>query len=78
MPSSPNSTTLSLRCERSVALYQQALAVIPGGVNSPVRAFRSVGGSPIFIERGEGPYLFDVDGNQYLDLVGEARDCLSM
>ena len=44
--------------------------MIPGGVNSPVRAFKSVGGSPLFIERGEGAYLFDADGNRYLDLVG--------
>ncbi len=42
---------------------------LPGGVNSPVRAFRSVGGTPRFIARGEGPYLFDADGNRYLDLV---------
>jgi glutamate-1-semialdehyde 2,1-aminomutase len=54
---------------RSQALFAQAQAVIPGGVNSPVRAFRSVGGAPIFIERGEGPYLFDADGEKYLDLV---------
>ncbi len=55
---------------RSEALYARAQTVIPGGVNSPVRAFKSVGGGPIFIERGEGPYLFDVDGNRYLDMVG--------
>ena len=55
---------------RSAALFARAQAVIPGGVNSPVRAFRSVGGDPLFIERGEGAYLFDVDGNRYLDLVG--------
>jgi glutamate-1-semialdehyde 2,1-aminomutase len=56
--------------ERSARLYAEAIEVIPGGVNSPVRAFKSVGGNPLFIERGEGPYLFDVDGNRYLDLVG--------
>jgi glutamate-1-semialdehyde 2,1-aminomutase len=50
-------------------LYQTALQVIPGGVNSPVRAFRAVGGTPLFIERGEGPYLFDADGNRYIDYV---------
>ncbi len=60
----------SLRREKSEALYAAAQAVIPGGVNSPVRAFKSVGGGPIFIERGEGAYLFDVDGNRYLDFVG--------
>lgn len=56
--------------EKSTALYAEAIEVIPGGVNSPVRAFKAVGGRPLFMERGEGPYLFDVDGNRYLDLVG--------
>lgn len=60
----------ALRREKSRALFHAAEQVIPGGVNSPVRAFKSVGGGPIFIERGEGPYLFDVDGNRYLDFVG--------
>jgi glutamate-1-semialdehyde 2,1-aminomutase len=55
---------------RSETLYERALRVIPGGVNSPVRAFRAVGGSPLFIARGSGPYIFDVDGNRYLDFVG--------
>jgi glutamate-1-semialdehyde 2,1-aminomutase len=55
---------------RSEQLYERALRVIPGGVNSPVRAFRAVGGTPIVIARGSGPYLFDVDGNRYLDFVG--------
>jgi glutamate-1-semialdehyde 2,1-aminomutase len=55
---------------RSETLYQRALRVIPGGVNSPVRAFRAVGGSPLFIARGSGPYIFDVDGNRYVDFVG--------
>lgn len=58
-----------MKRERSSALYQQAQQLIPGGVNSPVRAFRGVGGDPLFIERGEGPYLFDVDGNRYIDYV---------
>lgn len=49
--------------------YQRACALIPGGVNSPVRAFRGVGGQPVFIERGQGPFLFDVDGNRYIDYV---------
>lgn len=56
--------------ERSRALYEQAVQVIPGGVNSPVRAFRAVGGDPLFIERGEGAYLIDADGNHYLDCIG--------
>jgi len=60
----------TLRRERSRALYDDAVKVIPGGVNSPVRAFKGVGGQPLFIERGEGPYLYDVDGNRYLDMVG--------
>ena len=51
-------------------LYTRAQERIPGGVNSPVRAFTAVEGDPIFIERGEGPWMFDVDGNQYLDLIG--------
>ncbi len=50
-------------------LYQESLAKIPGGVNSPVRAFRSVGGNPLFIERGEGAWIIDVDGNRFLDCV---------
>jgi glutamate-1-semialdehyde 2,1-aminomutase len=55
---------------RSQEAFRQACRVIPGGVNSPARAFGAVGGQPLFIARGEGPYLFDVDGNQYLDYVG--------
>jgi glutamate-1-semialdehyde 2,1-aminomutase len=51
----------------SEALWQRAQRVIPGGVNSPVRAFRSVGGTPRFIARGEGAFVFDADGNRYLD-----------
>src|SRR5579885_1808745 len=59
-----------MKREHSAALFAQAREVIPGGVNSPVRAFRAVGGQPIFIDHGEGAYLFDVDGNQYIDYVG--------
>ncbi|PSL54912.1 glutamate-1-semialdehyde 2,1-aminomutase [Saccharothrix carnea] len=54
---------------RSQALFERAAAVIPGGVNSPVRAFHSVGGTPRFMVRGEGPHLWDADGNRYVDLV---------
>jgi glutamate-1-semialdehyde 2,1-aminomutase len=50
-------------------LFDQALAVTPGGVNSPVRAFRGVGGTPVFMASGRGPYLTDVDGRDYVDLV---------
>lgn len=55
---------------KSEQLFQQAQKTIPGGVNSPVRAFKSVGGTPLFIERAEGAYLYDVDGNKYIDYVG--------
>ena len=57
------------RTERSRALFERATRVIPGGVNSPVRAFGGVGGTPRFFARGQGPYLEDVDGNRYVDLV---------
>ena len=55
---------------RSEALFARAQQLIPGGVNSPVRAFRSVGGNPLFIARGEGSHIFDADGNEYIDYVG--------
>ena len=55
---------------RSDELFARALQRIPGGVNSPVRAFRSVGGKPLFIARGEGARIWDVDGNAYIDFVG--------
>ncbi|SPE33720.1 glutamate-1-semialdehyde aminotransferase (aminomutase) [Burkholderiales bacterium] len=55
---------------RSEALFARAQICIPGGVNSPVRAFRSVGGTPRFIARGQGPYIWDADGRRYVDLVG--------
>lgn len=57
------------RYSRSEELFAAAQRVIPGGVNSPVRAFRSVGGTPIFIQRASGPHLWDVDGNAYVDYV---------
>jgi glutamate-1-semialdehyde 2,1-aminomutase len=53
----------------SSALFDRARAVVPGGVNSPVRAFRAVGGTPRFMVRGEGPWLYDADGRRYVDLV---------
>ena len=55
---------------RSREAFQRACRLIPGGVNSPARAFGAVGGQPPLIARGEGPYLYDLDGNQYLDYVG--------
>lgn len=58
-----------MNIQTSRDLFQQAQSVLPGGVDSPVRAFRAVGGQPLFIERGEGPYLYDVDGNRFIDYV---------
>lgn len=55
--------------KKSVIAFEEAKSVIPGGVDSPVRAFKSVGGTPRFIEKGEGAYLFDIDGNKYIDFV---------
>src|SRR5579885_1802620 len=55
---------------RSRDAFERACRLIPGGVNSPARAFGAVGGQPLFIARGEGAYLYDLDGNQYLDYVG--------
>ena len=56
--------------DRSHDLFTRAQTLMPGGVNSPVRAFKSVGGEPFFVERSDGPYLFDADGNRYIDYVG--------
>ncbi len=55
--------------ERSKSLFERAQQLIPGGVNSPVRAFRAVGGTPFFVAKGQGCYLWDVDGNRYVDFV---------
>ncbi|MBD3794267.1 MAG: aminotransferase class III-fold pyridoxal phosphate-dependent enzyme, partial [Campylobacterales bacterium] len=54
---------------KSEIAFQEAFKVIPGGVDSPVRAFNSVGGTPRFIAKGEGAYLYDIDGNRYIDFV---------
>jgi glutamate-1-semialdehyde 2,1-aminomutase len=59
-----------VKLERSQELFERAQLSIPGGVNSPVRAWRGVGGTPRFIERGEGAHLFDADGNEYIDYIG--------
>ncbi|MCA3018312.1 MAG: glutamate-1-semialdehyde 2,1-aminomutase [Rhodocyclaceae bacterium] len=56
--------------EQSQALFEKSLRVIPGGVNSPVRAFRSVGGTPVFFRKANGAYLWDADGTKYIDYVG--------
>jgi glutamate-1-semialdehyde 2,1-aminomutase len=58
-----------MNTQKSQQLFKIAQTLFPGGVNSPVRAFRSVGGDPLFIQRGEGPFLYDVDGNRYIDYV---------
>ena len=60
---------MPLNLNRSVELFRKAKDLLPGGVDSPVRAFNAVGGQPLFIARGEGPYLYDVDGNRYIDYV---------
>ena len=55
--------------KRSSQLFEEAKKLIPGGVNSPVRAFKAVGGTPIFIKEAKGAYLFDEDGNKYIDYI---------
>ena len=55
--------------EKSKELFERAQKSIPGGVNSPVRAFKSVGGTPIFMQKAKGAYMYDVDGNQYIDYI---------
>lgn len=68
-----NSTSLSpapeLTLATSATLFERAKNHIPGGVNSPVRAFRAVGGHPVFMQSAKGAWLTDVDGNQYLDFI---------
>jgi len=59
-----------MKLERSKELFERAQKSLVGGVNSPVRAFNSVGGDPLFIDRAEGIHIYDVDGNEYIDLVG--------
>ncbi len=58
-----------MRYQRSSALFQDAQKYLPGGVNSPVRAFKGVGGTPIFIERAKGAYMYDADGHSYIDYI---------
>ena len=58
-----------MRYQRSSALFQSAQKVIPGGVNSPVRAFKAVGGTPVFVEYAKGAYLYDADGNRLIDYI---------
>ena len=56
--------------QKSSELFESAKHIIPGGVNSPVRAFNGVGGEPCFIEKADGAYIFDADGKAYIDYVG--------
>jgi glutamate-1-semialdehyde 2,1-aminomutase len=71
-----------MKNQESVKLFEKAKAFFPGGVNSPVRAFRSVGGTPLFIEKGKGSHIWDADGNEYIDycaswgplILGHAND----
>jgi glutamate-1-semialdehyde 2,1-aminomutase len=58
-----------MQYQRSSALFQSAQKVIPGGVNSPVRAFQAVGGTPIFVQKAKGAYLYDEDGNTLIDYI---------
>ena len=60
---------MSMNRERSKKLFQEAQRYLPGGVDSPVRAFRAVGGTPPFIARGAGSKIYDVDGNEFIDFV---------
>jgi glutamate-1-semialdehyde 2,1-aminomutase len=74
MPASPDNPqgdapVRAQHVEASERLFAEAQQVLPGGVSSPVRAFKAVGGTPRFMERGEGPYLYDADGNRYVDYV---------
>ena len=64
------SILIPVELPNSKRLFERALLTIPGGVNSPVRAWRGVGGSPAFINRGEGSHIFDADGNEYIDYIG--------
>ena len=59
--------------KRSSQLFEEAKKVIPGGVNSPVRAFKSGGGTPIFIKKAKGAYLFDEDDNKYIDYINNTQ-----
>ena len=59
-----------MNIQSSEKLFKEAKKYIPGGVNSPVRAFKSVGGDPLFIKKGEGSKIWDVDGNVFIDYIG--------
>ncbi|MEM6469743.1 MAG: glutamate-1-semialdehyde 2,1-aminomutase [Planctomycetota bacterium] len=65
-----STTTPPAAGPKSIAAFERARQLMPGGVNSPARAFGAVGGTPLFIDRAEGPYLFDIDGRRYIDYIG--------
>jgi len=58
------------KIDNSIALFEEAKTLMPGGVNSPVRAFKNINGNPIFFEKASGAYLYDADGNEYIDYIG--------
>ena len=60
---------VTMRTNKSARLFSRAQQILPGGVDSPVRAFKSVGATPLFVERGRGARLVDVDGNEFIDYV---------
>ena len=59
-----------MKRKKSIAVYRRALEMIPGGVDSPVRAFKAIGISPTFVDRAKGSKIWDIDGNEYIDYVG--------
>jgi glutamate-1-semialdehyde 2,1-aminomutase len=63
-------TTVSAAGSRMATLVERAERLFPGGVNSPVRAFRAVGRPPLVLERGDGPHVWDADGRRYIDYIG--------
>lgn len=70
MPNNPRKTRAMSTEQANVALFERAKRIIPGGVNSPVRAFKAVGGTPRFIERAQGAYMFDAEGKRFIDYIG--------
>src|SRR5947199_4276927 len=70
MPPMPRTSVPGYKLDLSHQAFERANRVIPGGVNSPARAFGAVGGEPPFMARAEGPYLYDIDGHQYIDYIG--------
>ncbi len=70
MPAMPKTSVPGYKLDLSHEAFVRANKVIPGGVNSPARAFGAVGGEPPFMERAEGSHLYDIDGNDYIDYIG--------